>query len=127
MYILIKQKWFRALLKGFSLTSALFIFQACYGTPQDFGLDLHVYGQVRSNKTGLPVKGIKVAVEDNAQYGFTDNDGNFSLYTYQRSGGFMKFSFEDTDQSENGSFLKKDTLFQAVSDKYLLNVKLEEI
>lgn len=27
-------KWIHNLLKGLSLTSALFIFQACYGTPQ---------------------------------------------------------------------------------------------
>ena len=28
------KKWFRNLLKGISLTGALFVFQACYGTPQ---------------------------------------------------------------------------------------------
>ena len=27
-------KWLHHLLKGFSLTGALFVFQACYGTPQ---------------------------------------------------------------------------------------------
>lgn len=26
-------KWFRNILKGASLTAALFVFQACYGTP----------------------------------------------------------------------------------------------
>ena len=26
-------KWIRNLLKGFSLTAALFVFQACYGSP----------------------------------------------------------------------------------------------
>jgi len=26
-------KWFRNILKGLSLTSALFVFQACYGSP----------------------------------------------------------------------------------------------
>lgn len=28
------KKWFRNILKGISLTGALFVFQACYGTPQ---------------------------------------------------------------------------------------------
>lgn len=28
------KKWFRNLLKGVSLTAALFVFQACYGSPQ---------------------------------------------------------------------------------------------
>ncbi len=27
-------KWIRRILKGLSLTAALFVFQACYGTPQ---------------------------------------------------------------------------------------------
>ena len=29
-------KWFRNILKGLSLTGALFVFQACYGTPQPY-------------------------------------------------------------------------------------------
>lgn len=28
------KRWFRNLLKGISLTGALFVFQACYGSPQ---------------------------------------------------------------------------------------------
>ena len=35
----------------------MFIFQAWYGTPQDFGLDLLVEGQVKSNTSELPIKG----------------------------------------------------------------------
>ena len=30
-------KWLRNLLKGMSLTAALFVFQACYGTPAGAG------------------------------------------------------------------------------------------
>lgn len=30
------RNWVRILLGGFSMTSALFVFQACYGSPQDF-------------------------------------------------------------------------------------------
>ena len=29
-------KWLRKLLKGMSLTAALFVFQACYGTPAGY-------------------------------------------------------------------------------------------
>ena len=31
--IFANMKWIRNLLKGFSLTAALFVFQACYGSP----------------------------------------------------------------------------------------------
>ena len=30
-------KWLHNLLKGLSLTAALFVFQACYGTPEGYG------------------------------------------------------------------------------------------
>jgi hypothetical protein len=42
MFKKIKQNWRRKLLGGLSLTSALFIFQACYGTPHDMGLDIFI-------------------------------------------------------------------------------------
>jgi hypothetical protein len=32
-------KWLHNLLKGFSLTAALFVFQACYGTPPGYPED----------------------------------------------------------------------------------------
>ena len=61
------KKWVRRIVGGLSFTSALFVFQACYGTPQDFGLDILLEGQVKSKSTGLPIQGIKVSVEINIQ------------------------------------------------------------
>lgn len=34
-------KWLHNLLKGLSLTAALFVFQACYGTPPGFPDDIN--------------------------------------------------------------------------------------
>ena len=34
------RKWIHRALKGASLTTALFVFQACYGTPPSFDLDV---------------------------------------------------------------------------------------
>ena len=62
-----KKDWKRKIYGGLWLTSIAFVFQACYGTPQDFGNDLLLTGQVNSKKTGLPVKGIKVSVVDGIQ------------------------------------------------------------
>lgn len=76
-----KRNIFRVLLRSISFTTALFIFQACYGSPQDFGLDLHVDGKVLAKSSGLPIKGIRVSVLNNVQYVFTDEQGRFSLYT----------------------------------------------
>jgi hypothetical protein len=119
-----KRNWIRALLRVFSLTSAMFIFQACYGTPQDFGLDLFIEGQVKAKTSGLPIKGIKVSVTNNAQYGYTDNEGRFSLYTARENQ--LIISFEDIDLAENGKFMKKDTILTNIPDRVTLNISLEE-
>src|SRR5690554_6966910 len=76
-----KRNVIRQIVGGLSLTSAMFVFQACYGTPQDFGLDLLIEGQVKSKTSGLPIKGIKVSVADNMQYTWTNEEGEFSFYT----------------------------------------------
>ena len=34
-----KFRWFRNFLKGCSLTTALFVFTACYGTPQGYKME----------------------------------------------------------------------------------------
>lgn len=119
-----KTNLFRALLKGFSLTSALFIFQACYGTPQDLNLDVKLEGQVVARFSGLPVKDIKVSVVNNVQYAWTDEQGKFSMYTEWNER--LSLSFEDTDLEANGKFVKKDTTLLNPPAKVSLNIILEE-
>ena len=46
-----RKSWIRQLITGVSFTSALFVFQACYGTPQDFGVDILVEGKVKSKSS----------------------------------------------------------------------------
>ena len=119
-----KHNWRRKLLGGLSLTSALFIFQACYGTPQDMGLDVQIEGRVRSVKTNLPVKGIKISVVDKMQYQYTDEDGNFSFYT--EDSDIYNIKIEDTDNTINGTFTGKDTVLQAIDRRVYLDILLEE-
>jgi putative lipoprotein (rSAM/lipoprotein system) len=124
MFKKIKQNWRRKLLGGLSLTSALFIFQACYGTPHDMGLDIFIEGKVTSRKTSSPVKGIRVSVDDKLQYEFTDTDGKFSLYT--EAADSYKIKCEDIDAGQNGSFYEKDTLLTATDKRVYLNIALQE-
>jgi hypothetical protein len=113
----------RRILRGLSLTSALFIFQACYGTPQDFGDDLFIKGDVRSKSSGLPIKGIKVSVAGDIQYYLTDTDGQFSFYTQRLDQ--LKIKFEDIDSSQNGLFQNRDTLLTNIPPTVYLEIKLE--
>jgi putative lipoprotein (rSAM/lipoprotein system) len=124
MFGYMKQNWKRKLLGGLSITSALFIFQACYGTPQDIGLDIFIQGKVISQKTSLPVKGIRVSVEDKLQYIVTDTDGKFSFYT--ETAPNYKIKFEDIDTSENGNFIGKDTVLNSIDKRVYLNIVLQE-
>ena len=119
-----KRSWRRKILGGLSLTSALFIFQACYGTPQDMGLDIFIEGIVKSNKTNIPVKGIKVSIADKLQYEYTNDEGKFSLYT--ETADSYNITFEDIDSGLNGVFKMKDTLLTNTSKKFYLNIVLEE-
>lgn len=119
-----KRNWIRNIIGGLSFTSAMFVFQACYGTPQAFGEDLLVEGQVKSKTSGLPIKGIKVSVADKMQSEYTNDDGRFSLYTELRDN--VKIMFEDIDSTQNGSFLNEDTVVTNMKEKIFLNITLED-
>lgn len=119
-----KRTWVRKLIGGMSLTTAAFIFQACYGTPQDFGADIYIEGLVKSKKTGDPIKGIKVSVEDNPQYLYTNDAGEFSFYT--ESADIKVIKFEDVDSVQFGAFIDKDTTIRPVYRQVHLDIFLEE-
>ncbi|GAB1450116.1 hypothetical protein MASR2M47_01720 [Draconibacterium sp.] len=120
-----KTNWTRKIIGGLSFTSAMFIFQACYGTPQDFVPDLFIDGQVLAKTSGLPIKGIKVSVAENLQYLTTDENGKFSFYTKMLEKLTLKF--EDVDSEQNGLYLNKDTVLNNLSsDEVILKMILEE-
>ena len=119
-----KRNWLRNIIGGLSFTSALFIFQACYGTMQDISNDLLIEGQVKSKTSGLPVKGIKVSVIENRQYIITDENGRFSFYTMFSD--TLKIGFEDIDPLQDGGFLKKDTVITNIENSVFLNIILED-
>jgi hypothetical protein len=119
-----KRNLIKKLIGGLSFTTALFVFQACYGTPQDLGADVYIQGLVKSKKTGQPIKGIKVSVADNPQYQYTSEDGSFSFYTETAENCIIKF--EDIDSNQNGAFFDKDTTLTNLTDQIYLNILLQE-
>jgi hypothetical protein len=119
-----KQQWIRNILGGLTFTSALFVFQACYGTPQDFGSDVLVEGQVKSLNSGMPIKGIKVSVAENTQYEITDEEGCFSFYMEIMENATLQF--EDIDAGQNGTYVRKDTVLTLVNEPVYLEINLEE-
>lgn len=118
-----KKSWIKKIIGGLSFTTALFIFQACYGTPQDFGMDVHVEGLVRSKTSGAPVKGIRVSGPESWQSEFTDDSGRFSLYFVKADK--IEIKFDDVDAANNGNYLAKDTVLTNAGDEVFLNIYLE--
>ncbi len=125
-----KRDWKRKIIGGLCLTSIAFVFQACYGTPQDFGNDLLIEGQVKSKTSGLPIKGIKVSIADKIQYTNTDENGKFSFYIERLQ--YAKIQFTDIDSTQNTLFSNKDTLvtindsvLMSKQPKVYLNIELE--
>lgn len=119
-----KRNYLKNILKGISLTSVMFIFQACYGSPQDFLEDVHIEGKVFSAKTGKPIPGIVMKLTNSNQNLQTDNTGLFSFYTFKYN--TYTFSFEDTDDQTNGLFEKMDTTIKSGEKKIYFEIKLNE-
>lgn len=109
------RKWLHNLLKGASLTTALFIFQACYGVPQpalyeDYG-EAAMSFSLMSKSTGEPLEGIVISgsVRSGKYYqelGVTGPDGRCSVnipYIRNAQGPFLEF------EDPAGNYMPKDT------------------
>jgi hypothetical protein len=119
-----KRLFLRRILSGLSFTSALFIFQACYGTPADFGFDVRIDGTIKAKSSGLPVKGIKVSTPATNQYTTTDDSGRFIMYTEMADS--LEIRFEDIDNNQNGLFQNYDTILKNPQTQISLAVLLKD-
>ena len=98
-------KWIRKILKGISLTAAMFVFQACYG-PMDDYYDTKVTFHVVAADTGEPMQDVRIWTQD-LNYGdssgignqsyiadYTDSNGMATIWTYD---DIVRYSFVDKD------------------------------
>ena len=123
-------KWLHNILKGASLTGALFVFQACYGTPQPPILEedgrAPMSFTLLSGTTGEPLEGIRITGSATGgsysdELGVTGADGRCRVeipYVNNLEGPFL--SFEDPQ----GRFAVKDTTLADLRDREIV-VKLE--
>jgi hypothetical protein len=118
-----KRRILRRIYGALSLTSALFVFQACYGTPRDMGMDVYIQGLVKSKTTNQPISGIKVSILNQPQYELTDPAGTFKIYTSREDVYTVKF--EDIGSNQSVKFLPKDTVIKIVNESTILNVSLD--
>ena len=94
-------KLLRKMLKGVSLTAAMFVFQACYGTPPD-GYENYIesYFRVVSADDGSPLQDIEVMIVDGENIrsycGSTDTNG-LCCALIKEYWSNTKFRFVDRD------------------------------
>lgn len=119
-----KRNWQRGIIGGLSFTSALFIFQACYGMPQDFYPEIRFSGLVKSKTTGQPIKGIQVSIKELNWIDYTNDEGEFLMFTEKIDQATLRF--EDVDSTEHGSYASKDTLLMEPAEETFLEIELEE-
>jgi len=105
-------KWLHNLMKGLSLTTALFIFQACYGTP-DWLHDGRLQFKVVAADTGEPLKDVyvssRVQAADNLDWipcGVTNDEGMACVFFGMEEGMAPQFRFEMVDSD----YMVKDTV-----------------
>ena len=118
-----KTKIFRTIFGIFSLGGILFAFQACYGTPQDFGMDILVTGKVMSGETKAGIPNIRVGLTGFGGYQFTETDGTFSFYTERMSE--FHFTFADMDGALNGTYQPKDTVVTCPDSEETIDLQIE--
>ena len=122
------------LLKGASLTGALFVFQACYGMPQD---DRYLEGGLApmsfslvSRTTGEPLEGIHVKggsmkrdMDGEDALGITGADGRCRVdipYLRHMEGPYLRF------EDPSGKFAAKDTTLADLRDRDIV-IKLDSV
>jgi hypothetical protein len=138
------RKWLRKVFGCVSFTAVAFTFQACYGTEPDIYYDVKLTGTVRSESTNLPIKGIKIAVNNgHNNYGISDEKGEFSFYAsvpnedyydyidslpVRFSPDSVKVHFLDIDDIENGFFADTTIIINPdYFDEVKIHVLLKEI
>ena len=124
-------KWLHNLLKGVSLTGALFAFQACYGVPEppiywEQG-EAPMNFSVVSHATGNPIKGVHVRggvnKECKEELGITGDDGKCHvMIPYVRNSDGPFITFEDSQSK----FVMKDTTLADLREREIL-IKLDPV
>ena len=135
------RKLLRVIFGSISLTAVAFTFQACYGMDSDEYSDIKFKGTVLSKTTNLPIKGIKVTINEGGRGEcFTDENGEFEFFSEVPKFNYLidntrytpdsiRVNFSDIDESENGYFADTTIIVNAAQKKEVVfnGVKLSEI
>ena len=111
-------KFIRNLLKGISLTAAMFVFQACYGSEEWYS-DTNMNFHVVSAEDGSPMSHVKIRsqlqVGDTAQdwylLGHTNDEGDASVWVSPNYDGNSQTLFRFV--ADDPAYAVKDTIINS--------------
>ena len=111
-------KFIRNLLKGISLTAAMFVFQACYGSEEWYS-DTNMNFHVVSAEDGSPMSHVKIRsqlqVGDTAQdwylLGYTNDEGDASVWVSPNYDGNSQTLFRFV--ADDPAYAVKDTIINS--------------
>lgn len=120
-----KFRWFRNFLKGCSLTTALFIFQACYGTGPGYNMQNaeQEYTFEVKDGDGNPISNAKIyaKLDENEVYWsdstFTEDNGTATLFLYNPDMVDPVFSVEAEGYKANVALPNPNGKANVVLDK----------
>ena len=120
----IRKSFLKHLIGGVSLTTTMFIFQACYGTPNtEIEPDAFIHGIVTSEK-GEALPGIRVSSPSSNQWDITDENGEYKLFTIKNS--CYNLTFQDTTEV-NAQYEDKFEKVCSQESKIKFDIALNEI
>jgi hypothetical protein len=110
-----KQQLIRFLFGSFSATALMFVFQACYGMPQNRmspDEDIIIMATITDMETGQPVEGLAVNFPDLELEATTDSAGVFCVSVDgAEHPNQVQLLVNDVDGTENGRYETLDTNF----------------
>lgn len=128
------KKIVRKFLQGCSLTAAMFVFQACYGTEHDWGEPLRLTFQVVDENNNT-IEGVNLQ----SRWEYRNSNGELTSYSnwklldvsedngvlhadiYEREFPNTRFQFSD----EQGRFEHLDTIFSSMPETDTINITLK--
>lgn len=120
----IKRKFLRNIFGLFSFTTALFVFQACYGVPHDFDIlpcGCYIEGTVKTADSNSPLNNVNISI-NGERLANTDSNGYFNLCV-ERSDKY-RLKAIGGDRSRDGSNSTKDTTLTSFSENDYFHIDL---
>ncbi len=128
----IRRNFQQRILSFLGITGSLFIFQACYDTPQDFNPDtlISFEGSVKSEDTRESVSDIEVKLSLSNEYDLlsthTDENGRFIFDIIAESpDDSYDISINDIDGEKNGSFRSSNKSLSAENKSENITILLK--